>query len=436
MNSPRNSRHVGPGGGGHRCAVGVERVGVDHDSIGKMAVPEIFVFQTAQRNGVRRTLYWCIAAVGLLYAPLAFGYAWHLFAPETPRLHDAVTGLVAGREYAVGQYSVEWVRADDYAAHPVLILLHTSLGALALTLIWPQMSHTIRTRRPTVHRWTGRVYFVLMAASMGAAITFLLLRPPADYPGFTAFDLQLWTLALATLCTGGLALRAIRHGDILTHRAWMGFHTALMMTAPLLRILWIILAPLRPEYHLLTNLGAGSIMLGVIAPAGGAVAFMLTVRSREHDDEQQCGPAIYVVLVATAVIGSFLFATYHRPLLAMGRTDLLSVHLVPAWVYLLICAVGVARARRAGLLSRERLWRWMMTGAASASAAAAFVGIVRDAHYDNMDGFAAGAMIGPALPITVSFALGVRYVANAWQALDRPRAEQAMSLDRMEVEGA
>lgn len=344
---------------------------------------------------------------------------WHFFVPSAPRLQDAITSAVGGNEYAVGQYSVQWARANDYTDHRVVMLLHTSLAALALTMAWPQFSHRLRTRRPAVHRWCGRVYFTLMTASMGTAIGFLLLRAPADYPGFTAFDLQLWVLALGTLFTGGVALRAIRRGDVLTHRAWMGYHIAMMMTAPLLRVLWTFLAPLLPEYRLLTNLGAGSIMLGVIAPAGGAVAFMRTHRDRGAGAEKLCGPTVYLALVIVAIVGSILFAMRYQPLLEMVPADLLGIHLVPAWGYLSICAIGVYRARRAGFPVQEQLWRWMMIGAALTPLTAMLLGLVRDAQYGNLDGFVAGAMIGPPIPITLSFALVVRSAANAIPIADR-----------------
>ncbi|MBH9879409.1 DUF2306 domain-containing protein, partial [Clostridioides difficile] len=92
---------------------------------------------------------------------------------------------------------------------------------------------------PAVHRWVGRAYLAFMSVSMLTAIIFLVAAPYVGHFIGRAFDLQLWALALGTLGSAWYALYAIRNRDMTTHRAWMTYSIALMMTAPLLRVLWI-----------------------------------------------------------------------------------------------------------------------------------------------------------------------------------------------------
>ncbi len=65
---------------------------------------------------------------------------------------------INGRGYALGDGSVDAVRHQAYAEHRVVLLVHTTLGALALTLAMFQFSARIRERWPAVHRWNGRSY--------------------------------------------------------------------------------------------------------------------------------------------------------------------------------------------------------------------------------------------------------------------------------------
>ena len=139
-----------------------------------------------------------LLAVG--YFPLAFTYVWHFFVPGAPRLQDAVQNAVVGHDFAYGHGSVVALRADDYRAHRVVMLVHTSAGALTLALAVLQYSARLR-RVPGVHRWTGRTYLLLMGVSMAAAYAFLVAAPQIDYFGGSAFDLQLWVLASSTLAS-------------------------------------------------------------------------------------------------------------------------------------------------------------------------------------------------------------------------------------------
>ena len=209
------------------------------------------------------------------YTPLAVNYTWPLFFPGTTRLQDGVNTLLNGREYAVGHGSVESVRHMAYQQYRVVLLIHTVLGSTALALAMFQFSTRLRLRYPSVHRWTGRTYLTLMSISMLTALTFLFLTPPANHFIGPAFETQLRGLAVTTLGSAWYAVYAIRRHDVISHRAWMTYSVAFMMTSPLLRVLWISLQPLIPQHDLLTNLGAASLILGVVAPGTAAMLFVV-----------------------------------------------------------------------------------------------------------------------------------------------------------------
>ena len=103
-----------------------------------------------------RRFFLLTVAIAVIYVPLALNYAWPLFAPGMSRWQDSVNTLINGRDYAVGDGSVESVRHGAYSEHRVVLMVHTTLAGLALALGLFQFSPRLRARQPSVHRWTGR----------------------------------------------------------------------------------------------------------------------------------------------------------------------------------------------------------------------------------------------------------------------------------------
>jgi hypothetical protein len=84
-------------------------------------------------------LFWAVASVGLLDVPLAFSYMWFAFDPDAPRLQEAVNAAINGTAYGTGDWSVVGVRDSAYRRHRILMLTHTTLGAVALLLAFAQL---------------------------------------------------------------------------------------------------------------------------------------------------------------------------------------------------------------------------------------------------------------------------------------------------------
>nr|WP_277348825.1 DUF2306 domain-containing protein [Microbacterium sp. CFH 90308] len=134
--------------------------------------------------------------------------------------------------------------AEAYADKPAFVqgalYVHIAGGATALALGALQFWRGLRNRAPRVHRWTGRVYLLAVAAGSvgGLAIT---PWSTAGYVGVFGFS----ALAVLWLITGWRAYRAIRRHDVRSHQAWMIRNYALTYSAVTLRI-WLPLLLLAP----------------------------------------------------------------------------------------------------------------------------------------------------------------------------------------------
>lgn len=367
---------------------------------------------------VSRRFFVLTVAIAVFYVPLALNYTWPLFAPGLSRWQDTVNSVINGRAYAVGDGSVESVRHGAYAEHRVVLMVHTTLAGIALTLGLFQFSSRLRTRWPAVHRWTGRAYLALMSVSMLTALVFLYFTPAAQHFIGPAFETQLRALAIGTLGSAWYAVYAIRRRDVITHQAWMTYGIALMMTAPLLRVIWIGIQPLIPQHDLLTNIGVGSIVLGVAAPGSAVYAFMLAQHPKVDTTVPSTPRRMYVFALALAIAGSLTYAALVLRLPAPIPHSLALFHLVPAWITIAIAVRGVFRARAGGDAARERQWRWLLWGFAAAPTAAALYAQIVPPAFTTADAVLAGGMDGPVIPITVAFALVVHAAARSQHRTD------------------
>ena len=122
---------------------------------------------------------------------------------------------------------------DSFATHRVaLVYLHVFGAALAL-LVGPWQFHTaLRTRRPRLHRWAGRVYLAAGVGIGGLSGLALAFNAYGGLASRTGFGL----LAGLWLATGVMALAAILRGDVAAHRRWMVRNFALTLAAVALRL--------------------------------------------------------------------------------------------------------------------------------------------------------------------------------------------------------
>ncbi|GAA3524006.1 hypothetical protein [Nocardioides daeguensis] len=293
-------------------------------------------------GGPRRAARLLVVAVALAYAPIASTAAWSAFVPGAPHLQDLLDRRLAGDRYAAGPGSVSALRDADYADHRVLMLVHTVLGAACLLLAVRQMLGPARW-----HRVVGVAHVAVVTVSMVAAMLFLVASAPGPGPGQEAFRAQLWVLALSTLGTAWLAaLEAVR-GHTGAHRAWMTLHIAFLLTAPVLRLTWTLLAPLFPGRDMLTNIESGAVLLAVVAPAGGVIAALLPAGGAAGRAEiGRCAASRRCVLGA-ALLGSVGLACVVAAASAPVEGHVL-FHVVPSLALLLGCSGAALRGRGTG----------------------------------------------------------------------------------------
>ncbi len=133
-----------------------------------------------------------------------------------------------------------------YLANLTPLLLHVAGGTVALTLGPFQFLTGLRGRRPTLHRWLGRLYLLgaLAAGIGGLLMARIAFGGPVARIGFAV-------LALEMLGATALALGAILRRRIPAHREWMTRSYALIFVAVTFRLFLVptfLGAPFAPVY--------------------------------------------------------------------------------------------------------------------------------------------------------------------------------------------
>jgi uncharacterized membrane protein len=126
------------------------------------------------------------------------------------------------------------MRATFEGHHRLGIYTHIFASSVALALGPFQFLTRLRSVRPALHRWSGRIYLgfgVLLGGLSGLFVAFNAYGGSLARAGFAC-------LALAWLYTGLRAYQAIRSRDVATHRRWMIRNFALTFAAVTLR-LWL-----------------------------------------------------------------------------------------------------------------------------------------------------------------------------------------------------
>jgi uncharacterized membrane protein len=135
----------------------------------------------------------------------------------------------------VAPYALLDVRSSrldvDGGLHYGLLVAHVFTATVALVLGPLQFVPALRARGRW-HRRIGRAY--LLVGVLPAAVTAV---PVALLSGRIVTQLGLVVPAAGWLVTAGLAVRAIRRGDVAAHRAWMTRNYAFTFLAVTARIL-------------------------------------------------------------------------------------------------------------------------------------------------------------------------------------------------------
>lgn len=175
----------------------------------------------------------------VFYAVLAGDYFLG-FGSGRESLWMRLFAALVSREHAFGAGSVHVEQAVAYREGLPFLLMHTSMGAIAMALGPFQFSTRLRKRYPLLHRNAGKIYLLAVALSMGGGLAYLFITPLQAVFSGAMFAVALVGLDLMVLLTAWLAYVAVRRGAFAEHRAWMAFNFGLLLGTPVLRLLWIV----------------------------------------------------------------------------------------------------------------------------------------------------------------------------------------------------
>jgi len=130
-----------------------------------------------------------------------------------------IIGLAVG---FVVKYVLFYYRHYDAASFDTLwprrtwLFLHINGGTLALLTGPWQFWSGLRQRHMSIHRWTGRLFLLGVAAGVCGAVGLVVKEV-----GYWAFGVGLMGLAAAWLVTTAMAYYSIRKGLVALHKEWM-----------------------------------------------------------------------------------------------------------------------------------------------------------------------------------------------------------------------
>lgn len=357
----------------------------------------------------RRAPWWgwaAITVVCVLYAPMAIEYTWHFFVPDSPQLWNSTFGGVVGDDHALGEGSIHGEQEQRYADNRVVLLAHTTAGGVAILLFAAQFSARLR-RNLVRHRWLGRVALLMVAVGMVASSVFLLRVGPSGTFDGPAFYLQLWGLALATVVTATLGFWAIRARQVAVHQSMMAFAFAMLLTAPMLRVLYLLLGLAWPDMtQEVTNLAGGALL--VFAAPGGAIAASRSFGSEQRRAGVGALPGRWLDVAVTLVAALALAVAVPRQLATFDGLDRVTLTWLLAGGAALATTLVLQRsARREGRGVAAEEWRLYALGVLSSVPAGLLLWLVYDVWFRTDEAFFGSLLTAPGLTLLLAFLVAV-----------------------------
>lgn len=208
-------------------------------------------------------------ATVLFYAPLSATYFINP-DPLVKNFQDWVLEKLVSVEFAhgIGSGYLDG-HINTYEKTWLNMLFHSLAGTIAILMGLAQFNDTLRRNYPQAHRFTGYVYLSCSLLIPLSAMNYLIKTGPTKIFSGSSFALILWLLALSTLTSGVLALQAAIAFKFERHRDIMALNFAMMLSAPLLRIGWI-LTPLfwdetKETINMIEGIWAGPFLFSCVA---------------------------------------------------------------------------------------------------------------------------------------------------------------------------
>ncbi|WP_049793736.1 DUF2306 domain-containing protein [Hoyosella subflava] len=357
------------------------------------------------KNKQVRTAAWIgLAVLCVVYGPMAIEYMMRFFFPSAPSLWDGTFAAVVGDRIVYGEGSIHTDQHAAYENSLGWLLVHTVLGGLAILLGITQFSQRFRTRYLRIHRRIGRAQVTIVIISMIGAIGYLVRTGPEGTFSGPAFYLQLWALALATLATSILAVVAIVRGHVRTHQALMAVNFALLLSAPLLRIGYLLFGLAWPDMtHSVINVASGEVVPIVLFL--GAVFAIRAADTRRVSIVNQ-------PIVVPPWVSRTIYATSAVALISLGAAvsvyiggidRLLAAHLVAYLIALVVVAAMRRQALRDGDLLGAAEWRVIHLGLAAGPAAFGILWAVYAIPFSTSEAFYGATLTGVAVTLFAAY---------------------------------
>ena len=201
------------------------------------------IIGTPALPGTRRLSFggaaWLVGAFFCAAFALMTAFFPMAVASGTRDIWVAIQGLFTSADYSFGPHSSVSKR-PLYLHAFVGLSLHTIAGGGALLAATTQFIPMIRRRWPLLHRTTGVLVVLLVSVSMVGSLVILASHPLAATLSGAGFGIGLASLCGLTLTELAFAVLAIRARDYRSHMGWMALMFASLLTAPALRVQWLL----------------------------------------------------------------------------------------------------------------------------------------------------------------------------------------------------
>ncbi|GKZ30063.1 hypothetical protein AbraIFM66950_007671 [Aspergillus brasiliensis] len=199
-----------------------------------------------------------VTVMVIFFAPLSFTY----FFDEThaSNLSDKALAILVSPEFAYGEGSATLSDTNGgqmriYLRNFTAMFSHTIAGSIAIVIGLAQFNTTLQFKYPAIHRFLGRLYTLCALIISWSSSSFLAdAMPGKEVFSGDPFAFTLLSLSLGLLGTLASALYAIWNSDMDSHREFMVLNYAFMLSAPVLRVEWMILGRVWGETKYIINL--------------------------------------------------------------------------------------------------------------------------------------------------------------------------------------
>lgn len=229
----------------------------------------------------RAVLFAIFAVIALFYSITSIEY-FIGYDTKSIGLWERALTLMTSRDFTFGEGSVRVEVYEHYLSHRFALQLHATSGGICLFLGLFQFWTPFRQKYPSIHRKMGQLYVVLAIIVSLGSIYYLLNTPSDEVFSGEVFEVALYGLAILNLFATFMAIKTIRARQFEAHRAWMLQSYFCILSAPILRALWVAI------YQVDSGMTHWDNNLFTVVPTTALVAvgplffFSLTSRSLQH----------------------------------------------------------------------------------------------------------------------------------------------------------